>query len=213
MIIKNITRIIKIYRFTLIKIIYYELLYLLRGYKGNNFNFLNNNLMADNIPCPYYFLTRIDKTLKNLNFQTFVDLGCGSGRVLSFFNKRLRNKKFIGIDFFIDQVNYCKKIFSNYDNIKLIQADIIKIDFLKHEADCYFLNEPIKDDMIFEEVIKKIVDVQLLNKKLFLIFVNCNISVIKSLKNIEFIENYYLSKNKGYSICTINKEKKYNEKT
>ena len=86
MIIKNIIRIIKIYKISLIKIIYYELLYLLRGYKGNKFNLIDNNLIADNIPCPYYYLTRIEKTLKNLSFQTFLDLGCGSGRVLNFFN-------------------------------------------------------------------------------------------------------------------------------
>jgi len=163
--------------------------------------------MNDNIPCPYYFLSKIDKFFKNHNFQTFVDLGCGSGRVLNFFNRRFKNKKFIGIDFFVDQINYCKKIFSNYNNIKLIQADIVKIDFLKHEADCYFLNEPIKDDMIFTELIKKIVDTQLLNKKIFLIFVNCNISLIKSLKNIELIESHYLSQNRGYSICSVNKDK------
>ena len=88
-----------------------------------------------------------------------------------------------------------------------------KVDFLKYEADCYFFNEPIKDDMIFTKVIKKITDDQFINKKLFLIFVNCNINVIKSLKNIEFIENYYLRKNKGYSICSIKNEKKHNEKT
>jgi len=208
MIIKNIIRIIKIYKLALIKIIYYELLYLLRGYKGNKFNLINNKLIADNIPCPYYFLIRIEKTLKNLNFQTFLDLGCGYGRVLNFFNKRLKNKNFIGIDYFIEPIINCKKIFTDFHNIKLIQQDIIKIDFLQYEADCYFLNEPIKDNMIFTEVIKKIVDTQSINKKIFFIFVNCNIDVIKSLRNIEFIENYYLGKNKGYSICSIRNEKK-----
>ena len=203
MVIQNIIRVIKVYKFSLIKVVFYELSYLIKGYKGNNFNLLNHNLMNDNIPCPYYFLNKIDKFFKNHNFQTFVDLGCGSGRVLNFFNRRFKNKKFIGIDFFIDQVNYCKKIFLNYNNIELIQADILKTDFLKYEADCYFLNEPINDDIIFIELIKKIVDAQLINKKIFFIFVNCNLSLIKSLQNIELIENYYITKNRGYSICTI----------
>ena len=204
MVIKNIIRIIKVYKFSLIKVVFYELLYLIKGYKGNNFKLLNHNLMNDNIPCPYYFLNKIDKFFKNNNFQTFVDLGCGSGRVINFFNRRFKNKNFIGIDFFAEQINYCKKIFLNYNNIKLIQADIVKTDFLKYDVDCYFLNEPINNDIIFIELIKKIVDTQLLNKKIFFIFVNCNLSLIKSLKNIELIENYYITKNRGYCICTIN---------
>ena len=72
---KNLFRIISSYKFSLITIVFFELLYLIKGYKGNRFDFMSNN-----IPCPYYFLYKIKKTLKNNNFYRFLDLGCGSGR-------------------------------------------------------------------------------------------------------------------------------------
>ena len=84
---KNLFRIISAYKFSLITIIFFELIYLIKGYKGNRFNFSNNDSMADNFPCSYYFLFKIKKTLKNTNFRNFIDLGCGSGRTIDFYNK------------------------------------------------------------------------------------------------------------------------------
>ena len=66
MLFNNILRILKSYRFSLIKIIFFELIYLIKGYKGNNITFSKNNLMTNNIPCPYYFLHKIEKILKSL---------------------------------------------------------------------------------------------------------------------------------------------------
>ena len=50
MIFKNLLRIVKSYKFHLIAIIYFEFLYLMKGYKGNKFNFRKDELMADDIP-------------------------------------------------------------------------------------------------------------------------------------------------------------------
>ena len=82
---KNLFRIISSYKFSLITIVFFELLYLIKGYKGNRFDFMSNN-----IPCPYYFLFRINKTIKELSFLNFIDLGCGSGRIIEFFNKNFQ---------------------------------------------------------------------------------------------------------------------------
>ena len=68
MLFNNILRILKSYRFSLIKIIFFELIYLIKGYKGykgNNITFSKNNLMTNNIPCPYYFLHKIEKIIRN----------------------------------------------------------------------------------------------------------------------------------------------------
>ena len=69
MLIKNLLRIIKDHKFFLIPIIFYELIYFLKGYKGFKFNFSNNNEMSDNIPCPYYFLIKIKKKLNEKILQ------------------------------------------------------------------------------------------------------------------------------------------------
>ena len=131
MIFKNLLRILKSYRLSLIKIFFFELIYLIKGYSGNKFTFSKNNIMSDNIPCPYYFLHKIEKKIRNRDFKVFLDLGCGFGRVIDFFNKSLPNKNFIGIEYFEEQFSYCKKKFKMCENIKLVQADFIEFDFFQ----------------------------------------------------------------------------------
>ena len=41
-------------------------------------------------------------------------------------------------------------------------------------------------------------------RSILLIFVNCNNSILKSLKNIHCIETYYINDKKGFSIYNIN---------
>ena len=204
MIFKNLLRILQSYRFLLIKIIFFELIYLIKGRKGNKFSFSTNNIMTDNIPCPYYFLYRIDKKIKNLNFKTFLDMGCGFGRAIDFFNKSLSNKNFIGIEYFEKQFLYCKKNFESNKNITLFNIDFTKFNFLQYNADCYFFNHPIKDDVIFSDLIKKIINSVHNKKNILLIFVNCNNNILKSLENVQLIESYYVNNNKGFSIYSSN---------
>ena len=206
MLIKNLLRIVKSYKFSLITIIFYEIVYLLKGFKGNKFHFSENNKMSDDIPCPYYFLYKIKKILSKFNFKTFLDLGCGSGRVIDFFSKNLIQVDFVGIEHFSKQYNYCKKIFENKKNIKIVQADFLKSDFFQYDPDCFFLNRPINDDLVFIETIKKLLNFPHKPKKILLIFINCDNKILKSLKNIQCIDSFYTNVNKGYSIYLLEKE-------
>ena len=204
MLLKNFIRIIKSYKFSIITIIFFELIYLFKGYRGNKFNFSDNDLMADNLPCPYYFLFKIKKALKNKNFYNFLDLGCGSGRVIDFFNKSFPNKNLIGIEYFNNQFEYCEKVFQDKKNIKIVQADFTKSDFFQYNADCYFFNDPFKKNLEFIKCVEKIINFSLNKKQSLLIFVNHNKKIIDELKNIRCIESFYVSNIKGYSICRLN---------
>ena len=204
MVFKNLLRILESYGFSLVKIIFFELIYLIKGNKGNKFTFSKNNIMADNIPCPYYFLHKIEKIIRKRDFMTLLDLGCGFGRVIDFFNKNLPNKDFIGIEYFEEQFLHCKKIFKTHKNIKLVQADFVKSDFLQYNADCYFFNGPFKKDLEFIKCVEKITNFSLNKKQSLLIFVNHNKKIIGELKNIRCIESFYVSNIKGYSICRLN---------
>ena len=204
---KNLIRIIINYKFSIITIIFFELLYLIKGYKGNKFNFSNSDLMTDNLPCPYYFLSKIKKALNNSNFSNFsnfLDLGCGSGRAIDFFNKNFANKNFVGIEYFATQYEYCKKIFQKEKNIKIIQQDFTKFDFFQYNIDCYFFNDPFKKNSESFKFIAKIINFCLNKKKIMFIFVNCNKSIIGELKNIQCIESCYISNTRGYSIYFLN---------
>ena len=204
MIFKNILRIFKSYQLSLIVIIFYELLYFFKGNKGNNFTFSNIEGMTDNIPCPYYFLYKINKKIKNINFNLFIDLGSGSGRVIDFFNKKFENKNFIGIEYFDKQFLYCKENFKKYKNIKFIQEDLTKYNFLQYNADCYFLNEPINIDKSLIGILKQIKESKNNKGSILLILVNCNKNVLKCLEDLQCIETFYINDKKGYSIYYIN---------
>ena len=203
MIIKNLFRILHDYKFSLVPVMFFEFLYFFRGYKGNKFAFSNNKWMTDNIPCPYYFLFKIKNTLKKENFFNFLDLGCGSGRVINYFNKNFSNKNFIGIEYFTTQYNYCKKIFKNHSNVKIIQEDFTKSDFFIHKADCYFFNDPFTNSTDFIKFVENIIKFSG-KKKILFIFVNYNKKVIDELKYIQRIDSFYISETKGYSICYLN---------
>ena len=126
MIFKNIIRIISIYKLYLFPVFFFEVLYLIMGYKGNKFSFSDNNIMTDNIPCPYFFLIKIKKTLKKENFNKLVDFGCGSGRVIDFLSKEFKDKEYMGIEYFIEQFNYCKNNFKNKSNIEFVNTTLNK---------------------------------------------------------------------------------------
>ena len=55
----NLYKLIKAYKFSFAKILFYELFYILIGYKGNSFSSSANKSATDNIPCPYFFLVKI----------------------------------------------------------------------------------------------------------------------------------------------------------
>ena len=205
MFLKNLFRILIDYKFHLITVIFFELLYILKGYRGNRFNFVKNEYMTDDIPCPYYFLIKIKKNLKKNNFNKLLDLGCGSGRVIEFFNKNFSNKNFMGVEYFSNQYDYSRKIFKEEKNVKIIKADFTKMDFFQYDSDCYFFNDPFKNSSEFIEFMEKTTNFYLNKKNVLFIFVNFNKKIIENLENIRCMESHYISEKKGYSIYCLDK--------
>ena len=131
------------YKFSLIYILFFEIIYILLGYKGNSYIIRKNQKSTDTIPCPYFFLHKIYDIIKRENIKSFIDLGCGNGRVLYFFHKKMKID-FLGVELFSDAYNICLKIFKNKQNVKLINKSFFDLDF-KNTYDCYFLNDPLKE--------------------------------------------------------------------
>ena len=63
----------------------------------------------------------------------------------------------------------------------------------------FYLNKLLIMNLIFKNL-----TVLPFNKKILLIIVNYNKKIIEEFKNIKFIESYYISNNKDYSICLDN---------
>ena len=80
------------YKFKIFIIFFYKFLYIFfLNYKCNSFDIKNNKNFTDNIPTPYLFLVKIFSFLNDKKIKTFVDIGCGSGRTINFFLRKIVN--------------------------------------------------------------------------------------------------------------------------
>tara|TARA_B100000965_G_C19518630_1_gene725388 strand:- start:458 stop:1018 length:561 start_codon:yes stop_codon:yes gene_type:complete len=131
-------------------------------------DFKNQSLIFDGPyhPTPIYHLKLIEKVLQKMNLKsfTFIDFGCGAGRVTFFFRKMF--KKIIGID--INQ-NY-KKFFN--EEIFFLK-DIRKIKSLNdlpiikdNNNFVLFFYRPIEDNSLFKII--KVFN----KKKIYIITIN-----------------------------------------
>ena len=55
MLFKNIVRIITGHKLSLLQLIFFEIIYIFKGFKGNRISFSKNSKMSDNIPYPFFF--------------------------------------------------------------------------------------------------------------------------------------------------------------
>ena len=200
--INSIVRIFKEYKIYIFIIIFFEIYYFLKNYKGFKISYSKNQSMADNIPCPYYFLFKINKFLKKRKFNSVIDLGCGSGRIINFINNKYQNKKITGIEYCNEQYNYAKEIFKKSKNISIKKLNFVKINFSKKIYDLYFLSAPFKKKKDFLKFMNKLAKINKVKKRIIII-INYDKKLINKVKKLRFINSFYLSKEKGYSICIL----------
>ena len=195
-------KILKSYNVYIFIILFFEIYYCIKKYKGFKFNISKNKTMTDDIPCPYYFLFRILKVLKKMKFKSFIDLGCGSGRIIDFIDKNFTNKKLVGIEYFDQQYNYSKKIFEKSKNISIIQSDFTKLNLRRNIYDIYFISAPFKNKKDFLKFMKKFTKIEKIKKKIIIV-INYEKKLLQKVNKLRFIDSFYLSEDKGYSICLI----------
>ena len=204
MIVKNFFNILLAYGILLPQILFFEIFYLLRGYKRNSFNILNNDRYTDNIPCPYFFLHKLKKFFQNTKIENFMDLGCGDGRSIYFFNKQ-KKINFYGIEYNNLIYNSCKESFKKYDNVQIINDDIMSFNFLKFDCDCYFIGDPLKQKIDFENLIKRIIEEDInVKKRIYFILANVDSNKRDIFYNYKLIDSFQKN-NKGYYIYSNEK--------
>ena len=205
MFIKDIIKIIKKYKFLVYKIFFCEIFFILRGFKGNKIGFDINDEFSANIPCPYYFLIKIRKFLDNKQIKSFIDLGCGYGRVIFFFNRYFKIK-YYGVEFFKKPFNYCKTIFFREQNIQIENEDFRNLNFLTYDIDCYFFNEPLKNKKDFKFVVNKIYEkYNKIDKIYYMILINVSKNDLISFSNLNLID-FEIVNTRGYYIYSNEKK-------
>lgn len=88
----------------------------------------------------YYFITGTNKAFKSLKGKTLVEVGSGRGGGISFLTRVFQPAKAIGIDFSMNQVEFCKKTHSDVNELEFHQGDAESFSTLeclgKNSADC-----------------------------------------------------------------------------
>ena len=179
------------------QLLFFEIYYLLKGYKRNSAKHLNNDRFTDNIPCPYFFLHKLKFFFLNTEIKSFVDLGCGDGRSIFFFNKQLKIN-FYGIEYDPFVYANCKKLFDNHENIQIVNGDIMSFKFLEYNNDCFFIGDPLKKKSDFDMLIKKIIENNIKNK-IYFILVNIDENKREVFGKYKLLDSFRRN-NKGYYI-------------
>ncbi len=200
----NLIHMLSAYGKFLPQILFFEIYYLLKGYKKSTVKILNNDRFADNIPCPYFFLHKIKRFFLNSDIKSFIDLGCGGGRSLFFFNKQLRINYF-GIEYNASIYTDCKKLFQKHDNVQIVNDDFMSFKFLDFNNDCFFINDPLKKKYDFNKVILKILEKSKKNvKKIYFILINVDKNKREIFSKYKLIDSFQ-TKSRGYYIYSNEK--------
>ena len=124
-----------LFRNKLFKTIFYEIFYRYKYPKSNNFI-----KPPDTYPAPYYFIYKISKFINKKKISAIVDLGCGSGRLTNFLSDQTKAKIY---GYEIDNETYqIAKLNKNHD-VKIVNINIVDIDFKSLEAECFIFNGPL----------------------------------------------------------------------
>lgn len=186
------------YRFYSIPVLLNELLFYLKyNNKFNKFKYLNSDFLSDSIPCSYFFLKKIRNFVLKNNIKFLCDLGSGYGKILYFFGV-LNNFKIDGIE--LEKEIYLESNTLKNKNVRIFNENILTFNF-KNEYDFLIINDPLKKNADFNELILKI---KKQYKKKFLVFINLNSQKLDLIiKDFKIEDSIIISKNRNIIFCSI----------
>ena len=151
----------------------------------------NDEVQADSMPCPYYFIYKILKFVKKKPINNIVDLGSGNGRVVNFLSLKT-DAKIKGFETDKEIFDYSIKKLN--ENAKIEHRDINQINYNNVKADCYILNTPFWKEAVFNNLIDKISSSNASNKeKYYIIIINID-AILKKISLDSIFTNFKLIK-------------------
>ena len=106
-----------------------------------------------NAPTPYLMLNSIFKHVEISSNDTFLDIGCGNGRVLAFLNKKNSCNQITGIEINQQSFQICKQWTKQHSNITCLNKNVLDISLNGYTL--LYLYNPFEKKTL-EELIKKI---------------------------------------------------------
>ncbi len=100
----------------------------------------------DSMPMRYWAL---DKALKDETFtarDSFIDIGCGQGRVLAYMLLKKQPCKLTGVELKESIADYCRAWAQRYDNVEVLCKNALEIDYNQYTY--LFLFNPFTSSML-----------------------------------------------------------------
>lgn len=101
----------------------------------------------------YWVLEHLFENANLTENDSFIEIGCGKGRVIAFLIKNGFKGKITGVEINKTVADYCSAWSNKYNNIAIINDDAFKLNF--NDYTVMFLARPFLPEM-FESFIKKI---------------------------------------------------------
>lgn len=197
---RAISDIFKNYQLYIFQVLFYEtIFFLIYKKRYNKFKYLNSDYFSDSIPCPYFFLKKIEDFIDKKNIDHLCDLGSGFGKILFYFGKVCK-KKVDGVE--LDFEIYDSSLSLIEKNIRIFNEDILEFDLSKNRYGAFILNDPLKKE---DDLLKLVLRIKREYKKVHLIFIN--LSLLKQnliLKELSIDFEFKASKNKNIFFCSLN---------
>lgn len=196
---KALYNIFRNYHLYSVPILIYEIIFQFKYNSAlNKFKYLDSDFLSDSIPCPYFFLKKIEKFIKKNKISHACDLGSGYGKILYFLGI-LNDNKIDGVE--LEKEIYLESLNLQNRNIKIFNEDILKFDVNNTKYDLFILNDPLKK---MENLHELIIKIKKLYNQGYFIFVNLNQEKIKCIsENLNMIDSFIISKNKNILFCSI----------
>ncbi len=100
----------------------------------------------------YWTLDRIFKDSVFESTDSFIDVGCGKGRVLAYMLKKHYPCAMTGIELNAEVADFAKKWASKYDNVNIICGNAFELDF--NDYNILFMGRPFEPEMFYKFIAK-----------------------------------------------------------
>ena len=165
--------------------------------KYNKFKYSSNNILSDSIPCPFYFLKKIEKFLNKKKIRYICDLGSGYGKVLYFFGK-IKKYKIDGVE--LDKEIYIESLNLKNNDINIYNKNILKYDISNKKYELFVINDPLKKFSDLKKLINKILRI---NKKKYLVLINLSKEKSNYMKKyLKVLDKIEISSKRNIYFCS-----------